>query len=203
MEKILIAVFTTTVWALLVGGLAFAFKKDISALLGRVKKVGPAELEAAGQQALVTVTPPQVPVAAPVISAPAGSLPAKVEEFAVSSAKNFSEGERANFFKAQLVAAAVGLTYEQANYVIFGSQLQLLLELNGATTVIFRASEIYRRVAELEPAFYSTYPFELWIGWLERNSLVSNVDGNLSITYDGREFLKYLIHRGYPMVRQH
>lgn len=134
----------------------------------------------------------------------AGSLAAAVLDAANAATHKMAEAESSNYLKTQFVAVAVGMAFEQANYGVFGSQLALLLELNTGPGVIFRASELYKQAAEREPAFYSGYSFDQWMGWLEHNvRYLRNESGALTITSDGREFLKYLIHRGYPMARPH
>jgi hypothetical protein len=102
------------------------------------------------------------------------------------------------------VGATAALIYEQFNFGIFGSQLQLVIDLNSAQLPIFHAEAVYRRAAAAEPGFYSSYSFDLWMGWLEKTAKFIQVDnGNTTLTHDGKEFFKYIVNRGYSLVRPH
>jgi hypothetical protein len=93
----------------------------------------------------------------------------------------------------------VSYVYELAWWLIFGSQMAALTELNNR---VIRKEEIklkyYDKAIPQDPKFYAKYPFEQWLNYLKFHVFILELPGNtIGITERGRDFLKYLVHVGY------
>ena len=96
------------------------------------------------------------------------------------------------------VATAVQVRFERNYSVIWGSQIAVLQSLNAvAAATVDQVRGFYDKAHSEFPTVYEAYSFEQWLGFLESNSLVVTSATGVSISIDGREFLKYLIDRGY------
>ena len=52
------------------------------------------------------------------------------------------------------------------------------------------------------PSVYENYTFEQWLGYLESSQLVARLPGDrITISINGRAFLKYLVHQGYALLK--
>jgi len=76
---------------------------------------------------------------------------------------------------------------------IFGSQILGLKRLNEAgRATIDDAREFFKPYAEQFPQIYANYGFDGWLGFLKKNSLITQTGNTIEITDFGREFLFYL-----------
>jgi hypothetical protein len=109
-------------------------------------------------------------------------------------------GPQRDQFLIRLVAAlGIALTFQRAYTTIFGSQLRALQALNSGLstgTPIAALRSTYDAAAAAEPKFYANYSFESWLQYLRSFSLVVKADEVISITLEGREFLKWLVEQG-------
>jgi hypothetical protein len=115
-------------------------------------------------------------------------------------------GEEREKFLTRL-AAATGLMwqFETAYNAIWGSQLELLALLNTLGPQGLAGDEIrpfYDGAARKFPAMYQTYGFDQWIAFLQGTQLIlPKEDNRFAVTVQGREFLKYLVERGYTTMK--
>ncbi len=97
----------------------------------------------------------------------------------------------------------VGITahlYEMAWAYIFRSQLLMLLEINRRNGYLpmTEAKTFYDKAAMAFPNLYATYPFTSWLEFIKNQRLlIEHPSQMLEITHMGKDFLKYLTHRGY------
>ena len=98
-----------------------------------------------------------------------------------------------------LASCSIALQFEKTYQAIYGSQLHALGIINTAPGgVQFGAIEnIYNQAAAQNKEWYEDYSFEQWLTYMERESLSIRTDDKILITFAGRAFLKYMIHRGY------
>ena len=63
-------------------------------------------------------------------------------------------------------------------------------------------STFYEQSAARDPKAGFDYTFDQWLRFLETHGLVTRKDDLIAITIDGREFLKYILDRGYSLHRR-
>jgi hypothetical protein len=112
--------------------------------------------------------------------------------------------ERERFLVRLLAASAIAQQFERAYLSIWGSQLGALQALNslgvaGADVALLRPW--YEQSAARDPQAGFAYTFDQWVGFLESHQLVLKREGHVQISLEGREFLKYILHQGYPLYR--
>lgn len=81
---------------------------------------------------------------------------------------------------------------------IFRSQLKLLHKLNEASLTIDEVRSYYDEAVVSFPDYYAAYTFASWFGFIKKAILIREDGRIISITVRGKEFLKYLVHCGYP-----
>jgi hypothetical protein len=98
----------------------------------------------------------------------------------------------------------VQLSHERNYNGIFGSQLNLLSQANGAGGITpARANAFYEEAKAAYPQLYTTYRFDQWIGFLIAAGLLTqSAEGAYVLTNFGRGFLKYIIDRQLPVNKQ-
>jgi hypothetical protein len=97
-----------------------------------------------------------------------------------------------------LAATSTLLHFERIHKTIWAGQLTCLRALN--TRIDGLAPEEIRPLYETAkaeyPGLYENYPFEAWMGFLERHGLLRHQNARAFITVEGREFLKFLVADG-------
>lgn len=94
--------------------------------------------------------------------------------------------------------------FEMAYTTIWGSQLALLNHLNPRAPVgvsVQEAKQFFDGAALLYPQTYSGISIEQWLASLQNNVLILRNGNQINITVKRREFLKYLVERGYPAFK--
>ena len=101
-----------------------------------------------------------------------------------------------------LAGAGLGLLFERAFNMIFGSQIRALQYLNpipAPGVAVEALRHFYTEGAGQYPTIYANYAFEQWLGFLASfKFLIVNGDKAI-IGEEGREFLKYVIQMGYAL----
>jgi hypothetical protein len=112
------------------------------------------------------------------------------------------QNERENQLVRSLVGWQVGWHFESINFSLLGSQLAVLQAVNTQLLNKTQVREFYEHAARTFPDYYRTYSFEQWLSWIVGVSKGISINGEVvSITEDWREFLKYIIGRGYSLIR--
>jgi len=206
LKGIVETVLTTAIWAFVVYRLAVTalnrFEDRFANALGRLKKFGPAEFEqlppAQSQEATKSLEPAAPPksVAAP------DTMVGRFETPIVEWVNLLKPDERQADLIRSLAIWQISWSFETINYSILGSQLQLLGALNSQQLTMQQVKAYYDVAASSAPEYYKSHPFENWFGWLAATIKLVSVAGNfVAITEDGREFIKYVVTRGYPLSR--
>ncbi len=105
-----------------------------------------------------------------------------------------------------LAAASIRLEFEETYRLILGSQIGVLELLNTVASGlnVERLRINYERAAERDSDVYKVFSFESWFSFLVQKSLVfMNNEGTVSITLEGKEFLKYLVQMGYSLYKMY
>ena len=83
---------------------------------------------------------------------------------------------------------------EQTYRTIFGSQIALLKFLNTRGTVLLQELEsFYQGAKEKFSEFYTKYSFQQWLHYMTATGLLQSQNSlDFTITFDGKEFLKWM-----------
>lgn len=85
-------------------------------------------------------------------------------------------------------------------YIIYGSQIKLLLYLNSNGSNTKDSLKRFYDTAVAEYSFmYDNYSYEEYCQWLINKQLIIVTGENVQITTTGRDFLKFLIKYGYQI----
>jgi hypothetical protein len=184
----------------------FAFKKSLERLIDRTQKVGKGGLEAA---AAIQAAEGQQPAskAEEVLKEFDNELVVKREEEIQQWLQGFrlkTTEDRERVLIRHLAVLSWVKVFEKVYSLIWGSQLGVLQFLNsvgpgGADTGVVRPW--FDQAAAREPNLYAGDTPERWLGFLENQGLIQKAGPNVAITLEGREFLKYIIHQGYPLYK--
>ena len=96
------------------------------------------------------------------------------------------------------------ITFERLYNFIYGSQLNLLQHINTYSNLsIDELKPFYETAKSKYPDFYETYTFENWLQFLINMELINvNEDESYSITWIGRDFLKFIIEVAFSMNKR-
>lgn len=182
----------------------FTFRKSIERLIDRTRKVGRAGIEAGSgpQEGGVVVQPSPADQFLKqfdnaLLVQREGFIRAELERLGINQ-----PSQRERVLIRLLAALSVVQAFERAYILIWGSQIAALQFLNSAGAEGVSVEFLrpwYDQAAAREPVLYDGYAFESWLGFLQTNLLVGRRDGNVFITLEGREFLKYLLDQGYSL----
>lgn len=106
---------------------------------------------------------------------------------------------REEFYFKLITVGLIVFTYEEVWSHIYRSQVLLLLGLNRGPLSVVKAREYYDKAVS-DPAnnIYPEYLFGPWLAFLQRNLLIfQHPSDMIEITPRGRDFLKYLVHKGF------
>jgi hypothetical protein len=202
----LVALINAGVWGFIVYKLGVKLLQYLDSSVGkqlsRLRRLGPAEFEIPQQpqvdeeQRALTPSAPASSLAAP--DTMFGSYEAPIRAWLETLPAHSREDELVR----SLVNWQMGWNFETINYSILGSQLQLLIALNSQALNAVQARAYYDQAVLSFPDYYHNHPYENWFGWLSNTvGLIKVAAESVEITESGRELLRYLFGRGYPLYR--
>lgn len=185
-----LAVVAVSCFALLV------LRPGLLRLLDRTRRAGKDGLEFGAAQEDARVPP--APSFGDVMNEPISATVAKREEWIKQSLAKFnlkSDAERQTILMRAFAVNAVAGEFTAVGHIIFGSQLDLLVELAGSPRPVplVRAEVIYAEAKSKNPDIYKERDFDLWLAFLLSNNFVSRSDESIDITQQGKDFLKHLV----------
>ncbi len=113
------------------------------------------------------------------------------------------EGPAREAYLIRLAAEAqLGMVFEILYSLVYGSQLAVLQMLNTGPQSTANVHLFYAKATEVYPSLYQTYTFAEWLGWLQNVGHFVIREGDMvSIAAEGREFLKFVVGRGYSLFK--
>ena len=186
--------------ALLLGfGFFIIFRKPISSILDRTRKVGKGGLE--------TFDTPQLPAPAEKPDPLAEFMGTydnpllRDQEVAILNdlkARGFADAAAQKALVRSLAGTQILLHFENISASIWASQIDLLAYLNSrpAGAAIKEVRPFYENARKQYPAAYQSYQFEAWLSFIESFNLIERGEGMVLLTKVGREFLKWRIEVG-------
>jgi hypothetical protein len=124
---------------------------------------------------------------------------AEIENNIKIVAETSNPGDHEAFYARFIGVGVVAYTYDTLWLIIYKSQLLWLYELNRKGLLpIAEAKKFYDQAVIDFPKAYANYSFDQWMGYLKDNAqlLIKYPSEMLEITHKGKDFLKYLAHRG-------
>ena len=172
------------------------FRDGFSRLVDRIKGAGRDGVTFHPSQEVAKVTPHDVP-RIPSVSEQAVSAVVLAREEAISvELQRIPEDQlKIAQLRRALATAVVEGELSRLAYVIFGSQVQLLVDLAGTRgeLAITHARTLYDGAVAQYPAWYASRSFEDWLGFITRSNLIAASASGVSLTPYGEEFLKFLV----------
>lgn len=181
------------------------FKPQIIDLFNRIKKVGLKVIEVSAEQSQKIVEPQRSSHVEELMRV-TDSLILKEQEGRIEKDimdKKLNGDNLKKVLVRHLAISQILFYFEQINNVIWGTQIQLLEELNtkpvGETKDDLK--RFYEYGASLYPTTYEKYAFENYLSYLIVSQLITEKEGRYFITQLGREFLVYLVSSGKTKLR--
>jgi hypothetical protein len=187
-------------------GIGF-FRRSISALISRrLSKLGPAEFEKESEEQkkeietkqlekfraeplqLVARSAPIDPVIAPQVQA----LRAELDQRATDPQ------QREELLLQSVATWQLNHKHARTARFIFGSQVQLLQELNGKPIgeSLENLKKHYNEAVQTFPNTYQNYSYAQYMKFLNQNGLIMVIVDRVTLTPEGRAFLAYLVWSG-------
>ncbi|MDL1860730.1 hypothetical protein FBR04_06835 [Betaproteobacteria bacterium PRO7] len=106
-----------------------------------------------------------------------------------------TDAECIALLKRAVASVNIDLEYTRIAHIIFGSQLNFLVQLAGTRSGLPKTSAqaAYSSAATQFPELYRERSFEDWLGYLLASGLVKVEGEQIDITQYGSDFLKYLV----------
>ena len=107
--------------------------------------------------------------------------------------------EREKVLVKYLAVNQLAYAFETVNSTIWASQIALLETANKRTDgiTVEEIEPFYKLAESAFPKLKETYPLSHYIEFLTTNKLLTQQDSRYFMTFIGRDFLVYLVHRGH------
>lgn len=115
--------------------------------------------------------------------------------------QNLTTKETVEILTRHLANSQIVSLFNEINYRIWGSQVELLQHLNSSSgSSVTELKTVYDLAISrsLNPSTFAKYTFEQYLQFLVSHKLVTEIDGSYFISQLGRDFLMYLIATGTP-----
>jgi len=197
------------VWPVVAIVIVLLLKKSITDLLGRVTKIGYGKLGAETQHKQSTTDKP--PLVNETIQKVLGIFSQETIERAEKVVNNESkvegisdDSDKVKTLHKYAQALYLIFTFERIYNIIFGSQLYILDCVNTESRETKTSlKRFYDSAVQNFPNFYSNYAYQEYFQFLITFELIIiNDDETCHITWLGRDFLKYLVENGKPLMKQ-
>ncbi len=200
-------VIAAVAWPLVAIIAGLAFKKELRALIGRIRKGGGVEFDPPSQ----ADSPPPGPLApataagaGPAVPLPRTPATQAIEDM-VRAFPALAQASDPHYREDMLVTIAARallmLQFEQIESSIWRSQLSILIHLKakvaGESLTLLRQA-FYDPAAKESPEAFAYYSFEAYMGFLLRNGLVEQVGDSARLTQHGLEFVAWRIEQHKP-----
>ena len=196
---------TTLAWPAVALVAIVIFRKPLTSLLYRARKVGVSGIEA---------NPPRQEPSPELKASSAADLHKIFDNALVVQREGLirSDLERRGITGAErekllirfLAAIGIVVQFDRAYNSIWGSQILALQGLNSAGASgadIKSLLPAYENAAKQYPLVYAHYTFDQWVDFLVKSALIKLEGSKVSITIEGREFLRYLIEQGFVIYK--
>ena len=180
------------------------FKKDISTLLGRTKKIGKGGIEIVSSELQKSS---QSKSSTEELMRTFDSVSLLENEKRIKEdleeRKLADPQDKIDVLVRHLAVYQLSYLFERFNNSIFGSQISILQHLNSKSLgeTAEPLEPFYANAAKKYPETYADYPFENYLSFLVTAGLLEKKDERYSVTALGRDFLIYLVNSAAPTER--
>ena len=171
----------------------------------------------ANQSQIQVSQPPEITAGIPTLSALLGQKPnitfdtkqffaiayyspitAEVEKNIKSSAQQNYPNDKESFYARFIGVGLVAYMHDVTWFIIYGSQLAAMAELNSRGLIPIADLKKYYDKAVVEyPKTYSNYSFDQWLGFMRDRLIIATYPTQMvELSFGGKDFLKYLAHAG-------
>jgi hypothetical protein len=170
----------------------FAFKQPITRFLDRAHKISAPGVQASTHEQQINQQDTRsVEELLKAFDSPALRMREDAIRMDLDNRKITDSKAREQILIRHLASAFNSLDFENKYRAIWGSQLQVLGQLNSSTEPTSRElfKPVYEQAAGLNPEVFKNYSFDQWLDFLRQILLIVEKDGTLQISIEGREFL--------------
>ncbi len=106
-----------------------------------------------------------------------------------------TDAEKISVLSRVLANTRIELEFNNISYIIFGSQLSLLIEIVGTKNGVTKeqAEAIFAQAQKSFPDLHGSRKFDEWFLYLQSSNLVTYNEGEIDISQFGKDFLKHLV----------
>jgi hypothetical protein len=195
--------------ALLLGVIAILIlKKPLTRLVDRITHIDKSGIRAASQEVVAAQKPEEKQVSSRELMEVAFNVVIKDQEQLIrdqlAKIRFDSQAEKEALLTRALARSQVYAQYDRVSTLIFGSQLELLVEASSRPAGIsFQlVADAFHRVKTQDPLFHEQTTLESYQRFLLNSNLLYADGDALKITTFAKEFLKYLIDNGLTHRRR-
>jgi len=125
-------------------------------------------------------------------------ITAEVEKNIKFVAQQNSPNDKEAFYARFIGIGLVGYQHDETWYMIYGSQLAALAELNSRGLIpIADLKKHYDQAVANYPDTYANYSFQQWMDFMKSRQIIARYpSGMVELSFGGKDFLKYLAHTG-------
>jgi hypothetical protein len=125
-------------------------------------------------------------------------ITAEIEKNIKIIAQQNSPHDTEAFYARFIGVGLVAYQHDMAWFTIYGSQLAALAELNSRGLIpVGDLKKHYDKAVLNNPNQYSNYSFDQWMGFMKYRMLIASYPSQMvELSFNGKDFLKYLAHVG-------
>ena len=119
----------------------------------------------------------------------------QVIEKVIQSSGLQTDKERVSVLVRALATTRIELEFNSIANIIFGSQINLLVQLVGTRSGISRqqAESVFEQAQKSFPELHGSRKFQEWFAYLQASNLVTFSEDRIDISQVGKDFLKHLV----------
>lgn len=123
---------------------------------------------------------------------------AEVEKNIKIAAQQNSPNDKEAFYARFIGVGLVAYQHDSTWFTIYKSQLEALAELNTRGLIpVADLKKHYDKAVSGYPKTYTNYSFEEWLNYMQSRMLIVRYPSEMvELSFNGRDFLKYLAHVG-------
>ena len=123
---------------------------------------------------------------------------AEIEKNIRTIAQQYSPTDKEGFYARFIGVGLVAYQHDVTWFTIYGSQLAALAELNSRGLIpVADLKKHYDKAVVDYPKTYANYSFDQWMDFMRERMVIARYPtGMVELSFNGKDFLKYLAHVG-------
>jgi hypothetical protein len=193
----------------LLGSFGVYFNKEIRTLFPRIRGIGKDGVDLSDSQPKVQENPAldvAVPLEKQLDAMAVSPLQIQREQniYTELAKRNLAQdSDKVKLLVRALAGVGLNAEFERMATAIYGTQLQLMVVVNGSNDgmKLAEVKEWYLGKVQPQNEDLQGVPFDIYFGYLTRNSLVAVNGENVHVTGYGNEFMQYLVRTRQTRTR--